>query len=459
MKDKKGLKMKITARLSFLLFLLVTTSISLASFDDAVEHYEDGDYKQAFMEFQSLAEIGHKEAQFKLGLMFKEGAGTDKDLVKAYGWIKLSDENTQTKLELIDQVYQQLNNQQQAEAVSFYASLNETLNEEALKVALEPIYKNTDRRSEAEIRREDPKILKSVAPLYPREASYKGVEGWVTFSYQVDGEGSPVEINVVDSYPGNVFIRNTLKAVKRWKFKLPSGDKPYQEVYKFKLEFTLSEPTQSNKRLLAEIKEKAEAGHPDAQYRYAKFKDKVDYEPEFNPTEWLYKAARQGHLQAQYEVADSLLFGDGCEADKEKAINWLVKSASGNLASSQLRLAKLFFELEEQERGYFWLDKAISSQDPASAYNLAAFLYNLDDERYPLVSIISFLSSVDHEKVQYPIRFYELLAKLYFESGDFSNAVSYQKMAHKALRRVNKVPEGMQAKLHKYQEALEGSNS
>lgn len=276
-------------------------------------------------------------------------------------------------------------------------------------------------------------------------------------SYQLDSDGRATDVYVIDSYPGNVFVRNTLKAIKRWKFKLPSGDEPYQEVYKFKLEFKLSEPTQSNKRLLAEIKEKAEAGDPDAQYRYAKFKDKVDYEPEFNPTKWLYKAARQGHLQAQYEVADSLLFGDGCEADKEKAINWLVKSASGDLAISQLKLAKLFSRLEDKDRAYFWLDKAISSYDPKSAYDVALFTYNLDDEKYTLKSIISYLLSFDIEDIQYPIRYHEFLAKLYFESGDFANAVSYQKLAHKKLRRVNKVPESMQAKLQKYEEALKNS--
>lgn len=448
---------KIISFIALLLFL--QASPVLANFEKALQNYEKKEYQKAFLHFYNLAEVGHKKAQFNLGSMFLEGAGTDKDLIKAYGWIKLSDLEDQKETNLVMEIYQQLTDEKQIEADTFYTSLKETLSEEALKTALEPIYKNTDRKSEAEIRREDPKILKSVAPLYPREASYKGVEGWVTVAYQLDGEGLPVEIQAIDSYPGDVFVRNTLKAVKRWKFQLPFGDEPYQEVYKFKLEFTLSEPTHSNKRLLGEIKEKAEAGDPDAQYRYAKFKDKVDYEPEFNPTKWLYKAARQGHLQAQFEVANRLLRGDGCEADKEKAINWLVKSASGDLAVSQLKLAKLFSKLEEKDRVYFWLDKAISSQDPKSAYEVAAFAYSLDDERYSLESIISFLLSYDIEDIQYPIRYHEFLAKLYFESGDFANAVSYQKLAHKKLRRVNKVPESMQAKLQKYEEALQNSKT
>lgn len=436
------------------LSLLILIMPVKATFDAALKNYEEGNFPTAFSQFQNFAGIGNKKAQFKLGLMFLEGTGTQKDLIKAYGWIKLSGKSAQTEVELVDKIYQNLSDEQQVEADMFYAHLSETLSEEALKVALEPIYKNTDRSSRTESKREDPKIVKWISPLYPREASYKGVEGWVTVSYQLDSEGRATNLHVIDSYPGNVFVRNTLKAIKRWEFKIPPGDEPYQEIYKFKLKFYLSEPTQSNKRLLAQIKENAEAGDPDAQYRYAKFKDKVDYEPEFNPTKWLYKAARQGHLQAQYEIANNLLSGDGCDADKEKAINWLVKSASGNLASSQLRLAKLFFELEERERGYFWLDKAISSQDPTSAYDLAAFAYNLNDERYSAKAIVLFMSSIDIKKVQYPIRYYELLAKLYFEQGDHLNAFEYQKKAHKELRQVDKVPEGMQEKLFKYEESL-----
>ena len=83
--------MKIAKKIASLLILFAVSTSSHATFDNAIEHYEDGAYKQAFMEFQSLAEIGHKGAQFNLGVMYLEGTGVETDPVKAYAWIKLSD--------------------------------------------------------------------------------------------------------------------------------------------------------------------------------------------------------------------------------------------------------------------------------------------------------------------------------------------------------------------------------
>lgn len=170
---------KIISFIAFLLFLQAPPV--LADFEKALQNYEKKEYQKAFSQFYNLAEIGHKKAQFNLGSMFLEGTGVDKDLIKAYGWIKLSDLEDQKEVDLVMEIYQQLTDEKQVEADTFYTSLKETLSEEALKTALEPIYKNTDKSSRTESKRKEPEIIKWASPLYPREASYKGVEGWVTF--------------------------------------------------------------------------------------------------------------------------------------------------------------------------------------------------------------------------------------------------------------------------------------
>ena len=66
--------------------LLLSVSVA-ADFDDGVAAYEAGDYKTAFNEFKPLAEQGVADAQFNLGVMYKNGRGVlqdDKEAVKWY---------------------------------------------------------------------------------------------------------------------------------------------------------------------------------------------------------------------------------------------------------------------------------------------------------------------------------------------------------------------------------------
>ena len=68
------------------LTLLLSVSVA-ADFYDGVAAYKAGDYKTAFNEFKPLAEQGVADAQFNLGVMYKNGRGVlqdDKEAVKWY---------------------------------------------------------------------------------------------------------------------------------------------------------------------------------------------------------------------------------------------------------------------------------------------------------------------------------------------------------------------------------------
>lgn len=133
--------MKIATKIACLITLLITSFSSHATFEDAVKHYEEGQFEKAYKEFQSLAEVGHKGAQFNLGILYLEGSGTKQDLVKAYAWIKLSDEDKGKETELLNEISQHFNEDKQKEADFFYRTLDKTYSSEALKLALEPVYK------------------------------------------------------------------------------------------------------------------------------------------------------------------------------------------------------------------------------------------------------------------------------------------------------------------------------
>ncbi len=58
-----------------------------------------------------------------------------------------------------------------------------------------------------------------VAPIYPRRAQTRGIEGWVLLSFTVTETGSVIDPVVIDAEPQGIFDRAAMKAVERFKYK------------------------------------------------------------------------------------------------------------------------------------------------------------------------------------------------------------------------------------------------
>lgn len=58
-----------------------------------------------------------------------------------------------------------------------------------------------------------------VAPIYPRRAQTRGIEGWVLLSFTVTETGSVIDPVVIDAEPSGVFDNAAKKAVQRFKYK------------------------------------------------------------------------------------------------------------------------------------------------------------------------------------------------------------------------------------------------
>ena len=58
-----------------------------------------------------------------------------------------------------------------------------------------------------------------VPPQYPREASKKGIEGWVLLEFTITPSGAVVNPFVVDSEPPGTFDRSALRTIVKWKYK------------------------------------------------------------------------------------------------------------------------------------------------------------------------------------------------------------------------------------------------
>ena len=58
-----------------------------------------------------------------------------------------------------------------------------------------------------------------VPPLYPKEASRKGIEGWVLLEFTVTKSGAVINPKVVDAEPPEMFNKSALRMIKKWKYK------------------------------------------------------------------------------------------------------------------------------------------------------------------------------------------------------------------------------------------------
>lgn len=64
----------------------------------AAKNYQEMNYGKAFSDFERLAYIGDKHAQYMLSIMFLYGQGTEKNPAKSYAWSKLSTETNSEPL-------------------------------------------------------------------------------------------------------------------------------------------------------------------------------------------------------------------------------------------------------------------------------------------------------------------------------------------------------------------------
>ena len=85
--------MKAILRTGFLALVIVSALAVRASagpFEDGGIAYDRGDHGTALQLWQPLAEKGHMEAQYNLGVMYADGAGVPRDDAAAHMWFTLA---------------------------------------------------------------------------------------------------------------------------------------------------------------------------------------------------------------------------------------------------------------------------------------------------------------------------------------------------------------------------------
>lgn len=88
-----------------------------------------------------------------------------------------------------------------------------------------------------------------IQPDYPRRAVDEGLEGWVKFEMNIDSNGRPYEVKVIEAQPKRVFESSARKAIYQWKFKprMVDGKATTQHNMHYTMEFKLGSDTGSVK--------------------------------------------------------------------------------------------------------------------------------------------------------------------------------------------------------------------
>ncbi len=320
---------------------LVMSWQAAADFPTAKALFEKQEYDLAKPQLETLAELGHLEAQFLLSRMYAEGLGVDPDMNLAYAWTLIAREREHPEA---DKQYRQLRTKvsSRLEAKEVFTSLNNQFGKNALQGNLYPSanrYVATNPRLKA---------ISTPEPSYPNYFEHAGVSAWAIVHYDVNEDGNTENATVVASFPVDALSEYVLAAVQSWKYEPPKdlyGDAIRLEMqsHTFQIKAPLSAKARKFERENAEyldaIRAAAEAESGRYQYLYALLAENrivsgVDAMP------WYLQAAINGFPKAQYRLAQCLVTGNGCDRDQNKAVNWLAISADGGDAKAAYLLAQ-----------------------------------------------------------------------------------------------------------------------
>lgn len=87
------------------------------------------------------------------------------------------------------------------------------------------------------------KMINHVDPLYPIQAARNSTEGFVRVSFDINQNGIPENIEVIEQDPIKTFAKVATEAVAQWKYEplIVNGEAVAQENVSVQLDFKLSD--------------------------------------------------------------------------------------------------------------------------------------------------------------------------------------------------------------------------
>lgn len=411
-----------------------TSTSVLADFNSALEAYQNEDYQTAHTEFVAMASTGEKRSQFNLGIMYFYGQYVKQDINLAYAWLKLSNQSatlSDAEQRALEVVSAKVTNMDAAER-----AFKELEAQYSTSVLMDKLYPEIVDISGTDQFNAVPVSI--VQPRYPKGAAMNGIQGWVRFSFDVDPLGVPRNIQLVESFPRDVFVKTSRKAIQSWKFK-PSlaekGDSMASTDLRYTLQFRLAgaDPIAIKPGVYSKTMKDAIADDASSQFKIGFWEKKLNHSKgKENPNKWFLKAAIQGHSSAQYELGKSLVYGKGCRQDKAKGIEWLTRAASGGQVNAKELLGIVAskvntLESHRQAVNYFSnIDSLSAAAQRHYAWLLATSPFQ--DIADPKKSL-AIVDDMSNQTFNDDITEYEIQAAAYAAMGKFKKAVDLQEEA------------------------------
>lgn len=407
---------------------------SFADFEFGIQYYANKQYDKAYQEFLEAAQYGDYDAQFNLGAMYYRGEHITKDIPTAYAWMALAAQNHNYKEKAVHtKIYEKLNDLEKKSADEKYHELFNLYNDDAITNKLNPIFVSAS----ASVQDERP--IKKVLPKYPTDMLREGKSGIVDMLFTVDKDGSTKD-HLVYFSTSKSFETAAIDAARKFRYEplMVNGKIANVNGVKNRFIFEIEGSKYSKaklKKMIAELKEKAQTGDAKDKLGYAYFLEVVptwthDYKPEDNPNEWYVKSANQGSAAASYFLGRNILYGNMCTQNNTQSMGWLLKSAKEGISDAQYMLAieslsGARFEKNE-DKAFYWLKKAAENSKAAKIrYSWILATHPLSEKRNAKLAM-DYISSIDDDYYDKQ-SLYQTRAAVAAENGDFKNAVKWQK--------------------------------
>lgn len=432
----------------YLIFILVVISSKCFAvpIEKAFSNYFENNFDLAMHEFLELAELGNKQAQYQLGVMYARGEGVDKDIIEAYAWIKSSitgDGAVEEAIEIESKVKSKLSNEQMRQSLLKFNDIQKKYGDKAVEIRTIPRLGTNPSSSFTKAL-----IVRSPHLIFPKRAKSRADNITIEYTIGMDGR---VKYPFVMYAIGDEFNRAALNNIKGSVY-IPAqiGNQPV-ESYSMKRRFvfeTVGDRIRQGQvnSILKKLREKADRRGSLDMYRYAAYieilerylsddlKQNLD-----NPNKWFHSSAVNGFSPAKYQLGNNLLYGEQCHSDFDKSYFWLNSAAQDGLVEAQMmlgleRLNGVRFD-DDTKTGIAWLRKSAEKYDPAKIELVKALLLKSDNPNLSKLEIM--LDEIDYRSFEDKISLIEaklMIASLQENEKNKNRALKQLKKEAKKLK-------------------------
>ena len=444
--------------LGFLVLAILMPLTSRADLYTAAAALEKKEFERAFELYRELAEIGQPYAQENLAVMYVSGEGVKRDNVLGYAWASIALENGSG--EAAKGIVAQLEPHLNAAARTRIAEVQSRFGKVALQERLLPTPRVPGRRANlCEMR-----VPANPDTYYPNDAKTQMISGAVLVEATVAPDGRARNARVWYSLPAKIFDEAGRRVAMNNTYTVPreNGVRGACTI-RFKVRFRVTNASggggdAEQKKVLADVRAKAESGDPRSQLTYGlllEMRDDMNTDDE-NTVSWFLKSAQGGVPSAQYLVgmhtmASSVWAGGG---DINKGLAWLQMAADAGQSDAQVALANYLLrekpDSDSLTKALNLLEKAAASDSRDGKYYLAAILATADDaaRRNPKRAL-ELLAKMEND-FEFDPTFFEIRAAADALLGDFEAAQDDQKVAMRRARKYGWNLTDLQTRLASY---------